>query len=55
MDRDTDIGGPRDSFPTTRHSVVEATRSRDPEVRRQALDALIAAYWKPAFDELENG
>lgn len=49
MDRDTDIGGTRDGFPTTRHSVVEATRSGDPEVRRQALDALIAAYWKPAY------
>lgn len=49
MDQDTDIGGQRDSFPTTRHSVVEATRSADLEVRRQALDTLIAAYWKPAY------
>lgn len=40
------------SFPVTRLSVVERTRSRDAEVRRVALDAIIEAYWKPAYKYL---
>lgn len=36
-------------FPETRLSVVQATGSADPEVRRRALDTLIAAYWKPVY------
>jgi RNA polymerase sigma factor (sigma-70 family) len=39
-------GGP---FPETRLSVVQATGSADPEVRRRALDALIASYWRPVY------
>ncbi|MDP3716409.1 MAG: hypothetical protein Q8T13_01425 [Acidobacteriota bacterium] len=35
------------SFPATRLSVVERTRSEDEEVRRVAW-ATIEAYWKPA-------
>lgn len=48
-DPDTDMGGSRESFPTTRHSVIEAARSADGEVRRQAFDRLIAGYWKPVY------
>jgi hypothetical protein len=36
-------------FPSTRYSVVSAIRSDQPEERRLAFDALIAAYWKPVF------
>lgn len=40
------------SFPATRLSVVERTRSGDEETRRVALDAIIEAYWKPAYKYL---
>jgi RNA polymerase sigma factor (sigma-70 family) len=37
------------SFPATRHSMVAAMKSAQPEVRRSAFDTLAAAYWKPVF------
>lgn len=40
------------SFPATRLSVVERTRSGDADVRRVALDAIIEAYWKPVYKYL---
>jgi RNA polymerase sigma factor (sigma-70 family) len=40
------------SFPATRLSVVERTRSGDAETRRIALAAIIDAYWKPAYKYL---
>ena len=40
------------SFPATRLSVVERTRSRDEATRRVALAAIIEAYWKPAYKYL---
>ena len=40
------------SFPATRLSVVERTRSGDAETRRIALAAIIEAYWKPAYKYL---
>jgi len=40
------------SFPATRISVVEQTRSGDAEIRRVALAAIIEAYWKPAYKYL---
>jgi RNA polymerase sigma factor (sigma-70 family) len=40
------------SFPATRLSVVERTRSSDAEVRRVALDTIIEAYWKPVYKYL---
>jgi hypothetical protein len=36
-------------FPATRHSVVRAAQSADPDVRRLGFEALIAAYWKPVY------
>ncbi|HET7745720.1 MAG TPA: sigma-70 family RNA polymerase sigma factor [Vicinamibacteria bacterium] len=39
-------------FPGTRLSVVHAVRSADPEARRLAWDALVAAYWKPVYTYL---
>lgn len=52
MDTDTDIGGRDDRFPATRHSIVAATSSSDPEVRRQAYADLVTAYWKPIYKYL---
>src|SRR5262245_13142449 len=46
---DTKIGGPSRKFPTTRRSAIAATCSAQPEERRQALDAIVAAYWKPVY------
>jgi RNA polymerase sigma factor (sigma-70 family) len=40
------------SFPATRLSVVERTRSGDEETRRVALATIIEAYWKPAYKHL---
>lgn len=40
------------SFPATRLSVVERTRSGDAETRRVALSTIIEAYWKPAYKHL---
>jgi RNA polymerase sigma factor (sigma-70 family) len=44
--------GPGDRFPQTRRSVVLAARDADPEVRRQAWEALVASYWKPVYKVL---
>lgn len=49
MDRDTDIGGSAGRFPATHHSAVLAARSDDPGLRAEALEAIAAAYWKPAY------
>ncbi len=49
MDRDTGIGGPKGRFPSTHHSAVLAARSEDSSIRAGALEAIIAAYWKPAY------
>lgn len=40
------------SFPATRLSVVERTRSGDAETRRVALAVIIEAYWKPVYKHL---
>src|SRR5688572_4826911 len=40
------------SFPATRLSVVQRTRSSDEETRRIALAAIIDAYWKPIYKYL---
>lgn len=40
------------SFPPTRLSVVERTRSGDEETRRIALASIVEAYWKPAYKYL---
>lgn len=49
MTHDTRLGGPSGRFPETRLSVVLATASGDPEIRRRALDVLFAAYRKPVY------
>ena len=40
------------SFPATRLSVVERTRSSDEEIRRVAWATIIDAYWKPVYKYL---
>lgn len=44
------VSGPQgDAFPLTRHSVIEAAQSPDPQERVRALDAITAAYWRPVY------
>lgn len=52
MDSDTDIGGPLNRFPVTRHSAIVAAASRDPQVRQRALETIVSSYWKPAYKYL---
>jgi RNA polymerase sigma factor (sigma-70 family) len=40
------------TFPATRLSVVQRTRSSDEETRRIALATIIEAYWKPVYKYL---
>lgn len=42
--------GPQgDAFPLTRHSVIAAAQSTDPQERVRALDAVTASYWRPVY------
>jgi hypothetical protein len=43
------LRGDGDRFPATRWSAIVAARSEDPGERERALEALLAAYWKPVF------
>ena len=49
MEKDTDIGGPRTSFPSTRRSAVWGSRSKNAAERTRAWETLVAAYWKPEY------
>ncbi len=42
-------GSPRDRFPATRQSLIEAVAAPDPATRRAAWDVLVRAYWKPVY------
>jgi len=46
---DTRIGGASAKFPATRRSAVLASSSPEPQERRQALEKIGAAYWKPVY------
>jgi RNA polymerase sigma factor (sigma-70 family) len=48
MDADTAIGGPRDRFPSTRHSLLEAVAA-DGALPNEALEEVAALYWKPVY------
>jgi RNA polymerase sigma factor (sigma-70 family) len=48
MDPDTAIGGLRDRFPSTRHSLLEALGA-DGALPNEALDRVAALYWKPVY------
>jgi len=39
-------------LPATRHSILEAVRSDDAEVRRDGYGAMVAVYWKPVYKYL---
>jgi len=52
MTQDTQIGGPSGKFPATHWSAARVARSDDPADRNRALEAIIAAYWKPIYKYL---
>ena len=52
MASDTEIGGPRGRFPTTRRSAVLGMRSHEAAERERSFDALVAAYWKPVYKHI---
>ena len=39
-------------LPATRHSILEAVRSDDADVRRHGYGAMVAVYWKPVYKYL---
>ena len=49
MSDDAHIGGSRGAFPSTRWSLILASRSAEADVRRLALDRLATVYWKPVY------
>ena len=46
------MSGDPSSFPFTRHSVLALVRSEDQATRQLGWDALVRAYWKPAYKYL---
>ena len=47
-DSDTAMGGAERPFPTTRHSLIHSAAGTG-TLAREALDAILAVYWKPAY------
>ena len=43
------VNSQSEDFPPTRHSIVAAAQSDDPTSRSRAMEAIIAAYWKPIY------
>lgn len=37
------------AFPPTRHSLLQAAASGDPQARRQAFETLVSGYWQPVY------
>jgi RNA polymerase sigma factor (sigma-70 family) len=42
------MGGPHRPFPTTRHSLIHCAAGTG-TLAREALDSIVAVYWKPAY------
>lgn len=49
LDADTRLGGPYLGFPDTRSSLIDAAALHDSRLNRDAMEAIIVAYWKPAY------
>jgi RNA polymerase sigma factor (sigma-70 family) len=47
-DADTAMGGAERLFPTTRHSLIHSAAGTG-TLAREALDSILAVYWKPAY------
>ena len=49
QDADTTLGGPYRGFPDTRISLIGEAAQGGSTLSRDALEAIITAYWKPAY------
>ncbi len=49
MSQDTNIGGPRDRFPTTQYTAVAMAGSERAVERERGQALLAAVYWKPIY------
>lgn len=49
---DTSMGGARGELPETRLSAIQRIFADEPLGRAQALDDLVAAYWKPVYKSI---
>ncbi len=49
LDADTKLGGPYRGFPDTHASLIDAARQGGATLSRDALEAIVIAYWKPAY------
>ena len=54
MRDDTDIGGQRSRFPTTRRSAVLAAGSADAAERERGFGSLVEMYWKPVYKAIRH-
>ncbi|MBI4908806.1 MAG: sigma-70 family RNA polymerase sigma factor [Acidobacteria bacterium] len=52
FDPDTAMGGGSGKFPLTHHSAMASLRSEQEPVRTRAMEAILTAYWKPAYKYL---
>jgi RNA polymerase sigma-70 factor (ECF subfamily) len=49
VNEDTRIGGKRHTFPTTQWTMLEVFRGSKTTVRKEIINSLIQAYWKPVY------
>lgn len=55
MNEATENDGTGRQFPATRYSLIEGSRSPEPQARQRALEMLICAYWKPVYMYVRPG
>lgn len=49
QDADTKLGGPYRGFPDTHASLIDAAARGGSRLSREAMEAIVTAYWKPAY------
>lgn len=49
MTYDTKIGGPKNQFPATQWSAIQASISKNKSEKRRGFEVIVAAYWKPVY------
>lgn len=55
MTKETSLGGKRYAFPQTHWSMLLRAIDGDAQIRRDALEKLLAAYWKPVYSCIRFG
>ncbi len=49
MTYDTKIGGPKNQFPATQWSAIQASISNNKSEKRRGFEVIVTAYWKPVY------